>query len=209
MGRGRAAREVSTMMNRTSSALLILDMQNDLVRGHRKLGDGEPNPRMDTVIARIALVRERCREAGVPVIYTQVCYRPGYIDAPANAPARQHNTLLQGSEGAGVIPELAPQGDDVVILKRRVGAFHGTDLEIVLDGLGVGRVVVAGMSTPRAVESTVREAHSLGIACVVLEDGTYAADDETQEFCLRILRECGFASTAASADVILDGGGEQ
>ena len=188
------------------TALLILDMQNDLVRGHRKQGDGEPNARMAAVIDEIAAVRQRCDDARVPVIYTQVCYRPGYIDAPANAPARQHGTLLQGTEGSDVIPELAPRPGDVVVLKRRVGAFYGTDLEIVLNGLGVDRLVVAGMSTPRAVESTVREAHSLGVSCVVLSDGTYAADDELQQFCLRVLREGGFATTPASAEVVLTEG---
>jgi nicotinamidase-related amidase len=162
---------------------------------------------MSSVISQIGLVRERCREADVPVIYTQVCYRPGYVDAPAGAPARQHNTLREGSEGSEVIPELAPGPDDFVVIKRRVGAFYGTDLQIVLGGLGVGRLIVAGMSTPRAVESTVREAHSLDISCVVLQDGTYAQDDDLQDFCLRVLREAGLATTSTAADVALEGPG--
>lgn len=173
------------------AALLILDMQNDIIGRHRDGHGGAID--VGDLISRIRELREGFRRAGLPVIYTRVAYRPSYADAHLTAPARARSTLRAGQPGSAVIDELAPADDDYVVIKRRIGAFYQTDLELLIRGLGKTAMVVAGTSLPRAVESTVREAHSRDIHSIVVSDASYAATREEHEHCLGVLSHYRFA----------------
>jgi len=183
------------------SVLLILDMQNDIVRGGRRAG-APPDSRLASMIDQTRHLCEHFRAAARPIVYTRVCYRDSYIDAHADAPARKRGSLQEHAPGSAIIDELAPRPDDIVVVKRRVGAFYGTDLEIVLRAAKCSLLVVAGISTPRAVESTVREAHSRDFACAVASDATYADSPELQETCLRIMSDAGFATVRSTAEIL-------
>jgi len=184
------------------TGLLILDMQQDLVQVARAEGDSDPG--VEDIIAAIGSLRECFEEHRRPVIYTRVCYRASYIDAPASSPARARNSLQESELGSMIIPELAPRPDNFMVIKRRFGAFYGTDLEILMRGLGLSELIVTGTSTPRAVESTVREAHSRDIKCVVVSDATYAPSRGEQAHCLEIIGKYGFAKIASKEDVLAD-----
>lgn len=158
------------MATLSSTALLVLDMQNDIVkRGHRHEGQG--NDLMPRAIKGIARLQSWARERQVPIIYTVVCYRPSFVDAPYNSPARKRpNFLIEGTPGTEVIDELKPMGDEIVLKKRRTGAFHGSELELLLHGYQTQTLIVTGTGTHRAVESTVREAHSRDYESWVVSD---------------------------------------
>jgi len=138
-------------------------MQAEIVNGH----SSEP---VKVAISNIHRLITWARNEGVPVVYTCVAYRVPERDSPQNSRARTEGILREGSPGSQIIAELAPSVDDSVVIKRRVGAFYGTDLELLLRSLGVQRLIVTGSSTPRAVESTVREAHSRDIPTLVVSD---------------------------------------
>lgn len=184
------------------AALLILDMQNDIIGRHLD-GDGRGGA-MDVgdLISRIVALRDAFRQVGWPVIYTRVAYRAGYADAHVTAPARARSSLREGEPSSAVIDELAPAADDYVVIKRRIGAFYQTDLELLLRGLDRAAIVVTGTSLPRAVESTVREAHSRDIRCIVVSDASYAASREEHEHCLGVLGKYGFADVMDTAAVL-------
>ena len=61
-----------------------------------------------------------------------------------------------------LIPELQQQPEDIIVTKVRWGAFHGGTLDQTLQGLGVTQVVLAGVATSIAVESTARSAYEHG-----------------------------------------------
>lgn len=185
----------------TGSALLIIDMQNDIIGGHRADGRGGV-PEVGDLIARIRELRDGFRRAGLPVIYTRVAYRSSYPDAHVTAPARARSTLRESEPGSAVIDELSPAADDHVVIKRRIGAFYQTDLELLLRGLGKTAMVITGTSLPRAVESTVREAHSRDIQCTVVSDATYASTREEHEHCLGVLGRYKFAEVTDTAAVL-------
>ena len=63
-----------------------------------------------------------------------------------------------GAPGAEIHPATAPLEGDVIIKKHRYSAFYGTDLEIVLRGLGVDAVVIAGVTTENCCHATARDA---------------------------------------------------
>jgi nicotinamidase-related amidase len=172
-----------------SEALLVMDLQNGVVA---RLADGL-GPLLDLLAATTAAARS----AGVPVIYVRVAFRPG---TPEVSPHNQTFSRLAGTDTMGeadaatqVHPALAPQAGDIVVTKRRVSAFAGSDLDVVLRSLGVDSIVLTGIATSGVVLSTVRQAADLDFGLTVLRDGCRDADEEVH----RVLMDKVFPRQAA------------
>ena len=103
------------------------------------------------------------------------------------------------------VPELAQQPSDIVVTKRSWGAFATTDIETRLRDLGVTQVVLAGISTTSAVESTARQAFEAGfnvtLAIHAMQDMTPEAHAAALKFTFPRLGETG---TAAQVIALLD-----
>lgn len=173
-------------------ALLLMDFQPAIVGGHG--GPGSPF----LVAAREAL--GAARSASVPVIFVRVAFRPGYPEVnPKNknfAPLAGYGDVFVETEpSTQVTPELAPAPGEPVVVKRRVSAFAGSDLAGVLGGLGVSRLVLAGISTSGVVLSTVRHASDADYQITVLSDASADPDEEVH----RVLMEKVFP---VQADVV-------
>jgi nicotinamidase-related amidase len=157
-----------------SQALLVMDMQVGIVE---RLGDDGPG-----VVERAAAAAAAARAAGVPVIYVRVAFRDGY---PEISPRNRTFGALTGSGGfteedanTQIHPGAGAQPDDLVVIKRRVSAFTGSDLGVVLSAAGVDSLVLTGISTSGVVLSTLREAADRDFGLVVLADGCGDADAE-------------------------------
>jgi nicotinamidase-related amidase len=92
---------------------------------------------------------------------------------------------VDGTWGAELVDGLGRLDSDIVVTKKRPSAFFGTDLNFVLKGLGVDRLIVAGTSTNWAVESTIRDADSLDYEIVVPREATGARMGDLHEAALR------------------------
>jgi nicotinamidase-related amidase len=90
-------------------------------------------------------------------------------------------------------PALAPQPDEIVLTKKRVSAFSGSDLDVVLRSLGVESLVLTGIATSGVVLSTLREAADLDFTLTVLSDGCLDHDAEVH----RILMDKVFPRQAS------------
>lgn len=178
--------------------LLVVDMQNEFVGRERAR---VPARRLAAAVETIARLVEAFHVAARPVVYTRVCFRHGHLDAHRDSPARRSGALLEDDPTSAIIDRLAPGPLDPVVTKRRTGAFYQTDLDLLLAALGVQELVVTGLSTPRAVESTVREAHSRDLDCYVVRDGTYADDLGFHEASLAALGEW-FAQVVSGEDAL-------
>jgi ureidoacrylate peracid hydrolase len=93
-------------------------------------------------------------------------------------------TAVEGTPGAEVIPELQPRPEDYVIPKHRWSAFVGTHLNILLRGLGIDTVLLAGGSTDLGVLATAYSARDLGYHLIVLRDACQTHRPGAQEFCM-------------------------
>ena len=122
---------MTTLTGRPNTALLVVDVQNDIVSGVYK---------RDTVVANISLLIDKARAAKVPVVWVQ------HSDDEA---------LTQGSEAWQYVPELQRRDGEALVPKRYGDAFEATDLESVLAERGVGRVVVAGTQTDECIRATL------------------------------------------------------
>jgi nicotinamidase-related amidase len=78
--------------------------------------------------------------------------------------------ILQGTEGAAIHDTVKPHDTDIIVVKRRVGAFGTTDLQAVLSGLGVKHLVLTGYSTSGVILSTVRWAADADYRMTVVDD---------------------------------------
>nr|WP_269330404.1 cysteine hydrolase [Kineosporia babensis] len=135
---------------------------------------------------RLAAAIGKARAAGVPVIYAKVGFRPGYPEIhPRNKmfgfmPARLGSTAPPNEIPA----QVAPLETDVVVSKRRVSAFAGSDLEMVLRAQGIEHLVLAGVATSGVVLSTLRQAADLDYRITVLSDACLDNDPQVHNLLL-------------------------
>jgi nicotinamidase-related amidase len=106
----------------------------------------------------------------------------GYLTGLAGAIAIGGTGRFTAADpGAEIHPAVAPAADDVIVVKKRVSAFAGSDLEVVLRGLGVDSLVLTGIATSGVVLSTLRQAADLDYRLTVLADGCLDSDAEVHQ----------------------------
>ena len=147
------------------------------------------------VVERVIAAIAAARAAGVRVIYVVVGFRPGYPEAsPHNktfSAIRDSGRMIEG-ESVAVYAAVAPQPGDTVVTKRRVSAFAGSDLDVVLRAREIGSLVLTGIATSGVVLSTLRQAADLDFELTVLSDACADADEEVH----RVLTEKVFPRQA-------------
>jgi nicotinamidase-related amidase len=163
----------------TPMALLIMDVQQDIVE--RFPDDGGYLDRLATAIAA-------ARSAGIMVTYVTIAFRPGYPEVSErnkSFSAVAGTGRFTGSDPGVRIPDvIAPAPGEVTVTKRRVSAFTGSDLEVLLRARGTGHLVLAGIATSGVVLSTLRQAADLDYQLTVLADGCLDADPEVHQVLL-------------------------
>jgi nicotinamidase-related amidase len=143
---------MTTLPDRSESALVVIDVQNDVVRhAHQR----------DEVVANIRRLVERARADDVPVVWVQ----HGDDDLP------------HGSDGWELVPELDPRDDEPLVHKSYGDSFEGTDLEAILAERNVGRLVVTGAQTDQCVRSTLHGAFVRGYDVTLVGDAHTTEDN--------------------------------
>ena len=155
------------------TALLVMDVQRAIVS---RFGSGPDYlPRLGQAIAH-------ARATDVLVGYVIVQFRPGHSEiSPTNSRfgGLVGTTAFTTTDpGAEIHPDIAPADGDLLFTKKRVSAFTGTDLDLVLRSSGVDSLVLAGIATSGCVLSTLRQAADLDYRLTVLSDGCLDEDPE-------------------------------
>jgi nicotinamidase-related amidase len=170
-----------------ATVLLVMDVQRGIVE---RFAD-DPG-----YLQRLSAAITAARAAGIPVVYVTIGFRPGHPEISAR---NRTFSAIAGSDGfvAGrppteIHPAVAPRQEDLVVTKRRVSAFAGSDLEVLLRGLGAGTLVLTGIATSGVVLSTLRQAADLDYRLIVLADACLDADPEVH----RVLTEKVFPRQA-------------
>jgi gluconolactonase len=174
----------------TSAALVIQDMQNDvIIEGGAFADSGAPgHATSQNVVENVKRLAEASRKAGVPVIHVWYIVDQGAPGLKQNAPLFQgvkgSNALVRGTWGAAPADGLEPQDGDHVVEKMRMNGFYDTRLDILLRGLGVETLIITGAWTNMSIEHTARHAADAGYRAVVASDGTSTVNDEWQKAAL-------------------------
>jgi nicotinamidase-related amidase len=142
---------VSTLDGRDRTALLVVDVQRDVMAA--SIGS-------EAVVARIGELVDRARAAGTPVVWVQ----------------HSDDGLVYGSEGWEYVPELVAREGEPWIHKTYGDSFEDTDLEQVLAERGVGRLVVAGAQTDMCIRSTIHGGLARGYDVTLVGDAHTTED---------------------------------
>ena len=180
------------VLKHAETALLVVDIQNTYLEPK---ADAQDNARWapffermrDIVIPNTAKLIDTCRSNGVETMFARIgCLKNDGRDRSLSQKKPGFNYLLlpKDREDSQVVPELAPQGDEIVIIKTTDSALTGTNLRLILHNMGIKNVIVAGIFTDQCISSTVRSLADESFNVVVVEDCCAAA---TQELHIREL----------------------
>jgi nicotinamidase-related amidase len=170
-------------MDRARTALLIMDVQPEIVE---RFGD-------HGLTGRLVRAAAAARAAGVRVIYVKVGFREGHPEVSSRNPlfarVAQGDGFVEG-RSSELHPALTQEPGDVVVTKRRVSAFAGSDLDMVLRAGAIDALVLSGIATSGCVLSTLRQAADLDFSLIVLSDGCIDSDHEVHRvLCEKVFRD--------------------
>jgi nicotinamidase-related amidase len=142
---------VTTLQDRPHGALLVIDVQNDVVAGAHS---------RDVVVSNIEALVSKARAERVPVLWVQ------HADAHMEV----------GSKHWEIVPELAPSPAEPLIAKVYGDAFEGTSLEAILSGFGVGRLFIVGAQSDACIRSTMHGGFVRGYDVTLVGDAHTTVD---------------------------------
>jgi nicotinamidase-related amidase len=142
---------MTTLTDRPNTALLVIDVQNDVVGGawHR-----------DEVVANINTLLTKARSQDVPVIWVQ----------------HSDEGLVRDTEGWQYVPELVRHDGEPLVHKSYGDSFEGTELESLLAERGVGRLVVSGAQSDACIRSTIHGGFTRGYDVTLVSDAHTTED---------------------------------
>lgn len=158
------------------SALLLLDLQNEMVDPRGKVGAHGLARIVEErgVLANARRCLDAARNAGMAVVHVRLGFRPDYADCLSVAARigglKSNRAAIVGEFGTEFHPDVAPTDGELVITKQCVNPFFNTGLMTWLMQKGIKRLYMGGVATHLVVESTARFADDAGFAPVVIED---------------------------------------
>jgi nicotinamidase-related amidase len=171
-----------------------MDVQNGVVE--RYVDNSEPL--LTTVCSTIAAARE----VNIQIIFVRVAFRDGYPEISQRnklfSAIAQSGVMGEGDLDTRIHPEISPQAGDVVLTKKRVSAFSGSDLDVILRSLDISSLVLSGIATGGVVLSTLRQAADLDYELTVLRDSCADLDPEVH----RVLMDKVFPRQATVIDSV-------
>lgn len=142
---------MTSLRDRPNTALLVIDVQNDVVANAYE---------RDAVIANIRDLIGKARADDVPVVWVQ----------------HADDNLVEGTDGWQYVPELERQESEPLVHKRYGDAFEDTNLESELAQRGVGRLVITGAQTDACIRSTIHGAFTRGYDATLVSDAHTTED---------------------------------
>ena|SRR5579872_5674202 len=161
------------MGNMQNTALLVMDMQMGILSNF---------PTAASLVSNVAKAIAHARDKNIPVIYVTVGFRQGAPEInPNNKGFSANKDRFVGvnmDDFTRVHPDIAPQVGELTVMKRRISAFAGSDLEVVLRTFGIQHMILTGIATSGVVLSTLREAADKDYRLTVISDCCADGDDE-------------------------------
>lgn len=178
-----------------TTALLVIDIQNTYLEDKdtpEETARWQPfYKRMrETVIPNTAKLIADCRARGVEVIYVRIgSHKNDGRDRSLSQKKPGFNYLLLPKDRADgqIVPELAPLGDEINIIKTTDSALTGTNLRLILRNMEIKDVICAGIFTDQCVSSTVRSLADESFGVVLVDDCSAAATMELHRHELEVI----------------------
>ncbi len=178
-------------------ALLIVDMQNDLVMPGSPLRVIGAKATVPAILKALTAFRN-CK---LPIFHAVREYRPDGSDVEITKLTNfieKNKGLVPGTKGCEIVGELRPLPGEYKIIKNRFSAFMNTELDFMLRRLEVNHVVVCGTQYPSCIRTTVFDGISYGYHVTVLTDATSAKSQEIAEANIKDMRDVGVECSETS-----------
>jgi nicotinamidase-related amidase len=193
-------RTLEDLCDPTRTSLIVYDMQVGIVS---QISDGQ------SIIERVATVRQAARECGMRVVYTRHMSLPNEVAGVVQlrtAMAWQRvervadvkPAFLRDSQAFQITPELTPDRTEVVFDKLTMSAFQGTPLDLTLRDCGLNAFIIVGIALEVGIEPTVRHAMDLGYIPIVVTD---ACGSHDKVAATRAIDSLAFAGGSLQTDV--------
>jgi len=173
------------------TALIAIDFINDITHPKGKISHCAGHTSERGAIAKANRALAIGRQHGWLNILVKVGFDSSYLEQPKHSllfgRAHEFGAIELGTEGTDFHPDLDTSLGDLVIIKPRVSAFYCTNLDAVLRAQKVERLVIAGVSSSLAIQSTAREAHDRDYSVFVVEDACAAASEEDHQMSMKLL----------------------
>lgn len=165
-------------MENNKTALLVMDMQMGIM--------GRLHQQGAELIKKLADTIKVAREKDILIIFVRVGFQKGLPEiSSANKTFSSFKEYLNGpnlDSFMQIHPKLGINDNDIIVNKKRVSAFSGSDLEMILRANSISHLILTGIATSGVVLSTLREAFDKDYQITVLSDGCADADEETHQF---------------------------
>ncbi|MFW6136005.1 MAG: cysteine hydrolase family protein [Chloroflexota bacterium] len=195
-------------IEKDTTALLIMDVQNDIVHEDGKYKDfGNPAHAAErNIFDKLQAVLAKAREEGLKVIHVKF----GMRDFEAEV-EECHAPILKAVAGMGacdldawggeIHDSVRPIEGEDIIEKNRVDAFIGTNLEEILEEAGIETLLMGGVATNWVVEATARHAADDDYRVVIVEDGCSSMNQAMHDFSIENILS-NVAEISSSDEVI-------
>jgi ureidoacrylate peracid hydrolase len=209
------------------TAVVVVDMQNDfLTRSGLLDRAGVDVTSIRKIVPRIRETLQVMRNAGLPIVYLKMGYRPDLSDIGSEgspmgvenrnthvgermrAPdGREGRLLIRDTWNTDIVDELRPHKDDLIVYKTRYSGFCTTDLDAILKRRGMRTLMMMGCTASVYVESTLRDAMFRDYSPVLLADCTAEPIGQelprsNHEASLWLIREAPFGTVTTSAEFV-------
>lgn len=182
------------------AVLIVIDITRDSLLPEEQSGIALKGAPQAVLNAR--RVVQAARECDVPIVFIQEIHRSNMIDFGRELDGAEDVHCLEGAPGAQFLDDLRPLENEYYVPKRRYSAFFGTDLEILLKGLGAKTIVLIGFLTDVCVHYTGADAHQHDYRIRVVRECVAGSSDEAHEASLNALEYLQSGAVVSVDDMV-------
>jgi len=179
--------------------LVVVDMQNGFVgKGGSYDHLGMNIQEYQKIIPKVRELIDFCRTKKIPIFYTEAVREASGIDLLTRfhrlLPLAREERLkvpitVRGTWDAQTIDQIKPAENDLIVIKRRDGAFQDTELRVWLQSEGINTLVFCGIDTSICVETSLREAFNIGYDVILVSDTTASGNKRHYETTLERVQD--------------------
>ena len=201
-------------LTRANTALMIIDVQYRGAHPDYGLGTRAQELGMagalgyywsrmgEVVLPNIQRILAAAREVGVEVIHVRIATQTNDgRDSSVFMGATGINTSEHTKE-AEFLPEVAPQGDELVVSKCTASVFNSTNIDRLLRNMNIRNLIIMGVVTNGCVESSTFSAAEHDYGTILVEDATAAFAPQLHEAAILSMGTHHFAVIKSSDEVV-------
>lgn len=179
-------------LNKTT-ALIVIDLENDLIHPEGKLPLSAKMVIEAKVIDKANSAIHWARQHDVLVIFVRVGFSKNYVECPTVSPlfsyVQKTQALQLNTWGTEFAKNLDVRDDDIILTKHRVSAFYATSLQAILTARRIQQVMLCGVSTDFAIQTTAREAHDRDYYVSIVQDACAANSIDEHHNTIQLLEK--------------------